>query len=86
MADDIRPSESVWVVHPDNLEAPQLISDTALDSFLAGGFTEMTDRARVRDADQIRIFGPPDEPAQAAKPPAPSGGGKTTGAPAPGEG
>lgn len=85
MADDIRPSESVWVVHPDNLEAPQLISDTALDRFLADGFVEMADRARVRDADQIKIFGPPDPPAGAAKAPAPAGG-KTTGASGAGEG
>lgn len=67
MADEeIKINEGVWVTHPDQAE-PVLISSTALDQHLAQGFVEMTDRARVRDPDQVRMFGPAPDPG-AAKP------------------
>lgn len=76
MADeDVVINEGVWVVHPNNPEAPQLISSTALERFQADGFEEMADRARVRDADQVRLFGPAPEPGGKGKTaPAPAGG------------
>lgn len=82
MADDIKPHESVWVQHPDNPDAPVLISERALQKHLDMGFQEMADRPRVRDAAQIERFGP----ATKAGGKAPSGGNKSGGSSAGQEG